>query len=161
LVVTLVFDSCHSGGATRGGDAGIAVRGIASIDTTARPTDSLVASPQELAQTWQAIVPTTTRSAKLSSGWLPDVAGSGFLAASRANELANEFAFEGSERNGALTYWLLDSLKQLGPRLTFNMLHDRILAKVHAKFQQQTPQLHGDGARVVFETASLPRPPSA
>jgi hypothetical protein len=161
LVVTLVFDSCHSGGATRGGDAGMAVRGIASIDTTARPTDSLVASPEELEQTWQSVAPAATRGGKLGSGWLPDVKGSVFLAACRANELANEFAFEGRERNGALSYWLLDSLKQLGPGLTFDMLHDRILAKVHAKFQQQTPQLHGDSARVVFETTSIPRPPSA
>jgi predicted phosphodiesterase len=159
LALTVVFDSCHSGGATRGGDSGVAVRGIDSIDTTPRPTSSLVASTEELEQGWQA--PEATRSGKLSSGWLPEIKGGVFLAACRANELANEFAFEGSERNGALTYWLLDSLKQLGPGLTFDMLHDRILAKVHAKFQQQTPQLQGDGSRVVFQTTAIPRPPSA
>jgi predicted phosphodiesterase len=161
LVVTLVFDSCHSGGATRGGDPGVATRGISSIDTTQRPTDSLVASQEELEQTWQGITPEATRSAQLGAGWFPEVKNSILLAACRANELANEFAFEGRERNGALTYWLLDGLKQLGPGLTFEMLHDRILAKVHAKFPQQTPQIHGDAARVVFDTAHVLRPPSA
>jgi predicted phosphodiesterase len=158
LVFTVVFDSCHSGGATRGGGES-AVRGIDSIDTTPRPTDSLVAPIDQLEQSWPSIE--ASRSAKVSSGWLPEITGGVFLAACRANELANEFAFEGRERNGALTYWLLDSLKQLGPGLTFEMLHDRILGKVHAKFQQQTPQLQGDGSRVVFETTAIPRPPSA
>lgn len=159
LVVTVVFDSCHSGGATRGFGGG-AVRGISSIDTTARPTDSLVAAPEELARTWRSVTPEQARNARLGSGWMPEMKGILLLAACRANELANEFAFDGRERNGALTYWLLDSLKQTGPGLTFKMLHDRILAKVHAKFSQQTPQLHGDGARVVFDTNRVARPPS-
>jgi predicted phosphodiesterase len=158
LIVTLVFDSCHSAGATRG--SGV-VRGISSIDTTERPSDSLVASQAELAKTWQDIKPDQTRSARLTSGWFPEMKNIILLAACRANELANEFAFEGTERNGALTYWLLDSLKQIGPSLTFEMLHDRILAKIRAKFTQQTPQLQGDGSRVVFDVYRVPRPPAA
>lgn len=162
LIVTVIFDSCHSGGATRGGGTpGVGVRGISSIDTTPRPTESLVASEAELEQTWQGVAPEATRSAQLGAGWLPPVKNSILLAACRADELANEFPFDGNESNGALTYWLLDSLKQIGPELTFDMLHDRILAKVHAKFRQQTPQLHGEGSRVVFDTAHVPRPPSA
>jgi predicted phosphodiesterase len=161
IIVTLIFDSCHSGGATRGGDPGVAMRGIASIDTTVRPTGSLVASQEELEQTWREVAPEATRSAQLGAGWFPQMKNSILLAACRANELANEFAFEGFERNGALTYWLLDSLKQLGPGLTFEMMHDRILAKVHASFPEQTPQLHGESARVVFGTTQVVRPPSA
>lgn len=161
LLVTLVFDSCHSGGATRGGTPGAAVRGIPSIDTTPPPTDSLVGTPEELEMNWQAAAPLATRGAELGAGWFPQTPGSVLLAACRANELANEFPFEGNESNGALTYWLLDSLKQLGPGLTFEMMHDRILSKVHAKFPRQTPQLHGDGARVLFDAQRVPRPPAA
>lgn len=162
LLVTLVFDSCHSGGATRGGGTpGAAVRGIASIDTSEPPKDSLVATAEELELTWRAAPPDATRGAQLGAGWFPQTPGSVLLAACRANELANEFPFEGNESNGALTYWLLDSLKQLGPDLTFEMMHDRILAKVHAKFPRQTPQLHGDGSRVVFDAGHVLRPPSA
>lgn len=159
LVATIVFDSCHSGGATRGFGGG-AVRGIPVIDTTERLTESLVAPREDLSATWRAIPVAQTRSAQFGGGWVPEMPDTLLLAACRANELANEYAFEGEERNGALTYWLLDSLKQIGPGLTFKMVHDRILAKVHAKFPQQTPQLHGDGARVVFDTARVPRPPS-
>lgn len=162
LLVTLVFDSCHSGGATRGGTPGAAVRGIASIDTTPPPTtDGLVATAEELELTWRDATPEATRGAQLGAGWFPETPGSVLLAACRANELANEFPFQDNVSNGALTYWLLDSLKQLGPGFTFEMLHDRLLAKVHAKFPRQTPQLHGDGARVVFDVSRVPRPPSA
>jgi hypothetical protein len=100
LIVTVVFDSCHSGGATRGiGDG--AVRGISSIDTTERPTDSLVASAEELKQTWMGIPSSNTRSAALGSGWFPEMENTVLLAACCANELANEFAFEGRRSDGA------------------------------------------------------------
>jgi hypothetical protein len=157
LFVTVVLDSCHSGGATRGLGGG-ATRGISSIDTTERPTESLVATREDLARTWASLPPAQTRDAQLGGGWVPEMKNTLLLAACRANELANEFAFQGEERNGALTYWLLDSLRQIGPGLTFKMLHDRILAKVHTKFPQQTPQLHGDGSRVVFDTNRVPQP---
>src|SRR5205085_3979424 len=122
LLVTLVFDSCHSGGATRGGTPGAAVRGIAGIDRTPPPTDSLVGTIEELELTWRAAPPEATRGAQLGAGWFPQLPGSVLLAACRANELANEFPFEGTESNGALTYWLLDSLRRLGRTLTFAML---------------------------------------
>jgi predicted phosphodiesterase len=160
LVVTIILDSCHSGGATRGLGGG-AVRGISSIDTSTRPGDSLVATSEALEAFWQGIPQEQTRSAQLSSGWFPAMKDTVLIAACRANELANEFAFEGRERNGALTYWLLDSLKQVGPGLTYSMLHDRLLAKVHAKFQQQTPQLLGNGERTVFGIDRVNRPPAS
>ncbi|MEP6922348.1 MAG: metallophosphoesterase [bacterium] len=155
LIVTVVLDSCHSGGATRGFSGG-AVRGIASIDTTERPGESLVASRDELLANWRGIPVGQTRGTKVGGGWMPEVPGTLLLAACRANELANETTFDAG-RNGALTYWMLDSLKQIAPTLTFRMLHDRILAKVHATFKEQTPQLHGDGSRIVFGTRRLPQ----
>jgi|GEM_PF-172128 len=148
LLVTLVLDSCHSGGATRGMSGG--VRGISSVDTTRRPTDSLVASREELSQTWRDMAHGKTRSINTASGWFPEMKGYVLLAACRANELANEYAFDGNQRNGALTYWLLDALKQSGSGLTYRMLYNRIVAKVHAKFVEQTPQLEGEGNREVF-----------
>jgi hypothetical protein len=150
LLVTLILDSCHSGGATRGGVEGAAVRGIPTIDTRKPPQDSLVAPLEELARTWSESTPSNTRSVSAPSGWLPEQKGYVMLAACRANELANEFPFDGKERNGALTYWLLDALKQNGPGFTYRMLYNRIMAKVHAKFVDQTPQLEGEGNREVF-----------
>lgn len=148
LLVTVVFDSCHSGGATRG-NAKAVCRGIGSPDTRILDTRSLVATPEQLEAVWRR-PGAAARSLKPGSGWLIEPEGYVFLAACRAQESAFEYPFDGGEPNGALTYWLLDSLRQLGPTLTYKVLHDRILAKIHAQFSTQTPQLQGEGARLVF-----------
>jgi hypothetical protein len=149
LRLTVVFDSCHSGGATRG-RGGAVKRGISRVDTTARPTDSLVASPAALAAAWQGSSGGRTRSTNSASGWLLEPKGYTFFAACRANESAFEYPFNGIENNGALTYWMLDTLRQAGPNFTYKMLHDRILAKVHGQFAEQTPLLQGEGDLLIF-----------
>ncbi|MCX6046539.1 MAG: caspase family protein [Chloroflexi bacterium] len=148
LVLTVVLDSCHSGGATRGLGGAVA-RGIPDIDTTLRPTASLVASAPALVATWQA-AGGATRAAKPASGWLLEPRGYTLFAACRAAESAYEDAFDGREKNGALTYWLLDSLRSAGPDFSYQIIYDRILAKVHGRFEQQTPLLQGEGDRRVF-----------
>jgi Caspase domain len=153
LIVTVVLDSCHSGGATRGAGEEIGVRGIDSVDTTPRPTNSLVASPAELAATWQSLGGGMKRNLAVGAGWLPEPKGYTLLAACRPSEFAYEFAFDGKERNGALTYWLLRSLQQISPDLTYKMIYGRILAKIHSQFPSQTPQLQGEGTRIVFGSA--------
>jgi hypothetical protein len=157
LIVTIVLDSCHSGGATRG-NGGATVRGINAIDTTVRQKQSLVAPDGELIETWKSLSGGATRNVKLGSGWLLEPKGYVFLGACRASESAYEYKFDGSENNGALTYWLIDSLKQVGPGVTYKQLHDRILAKVHSQFEQQTPQLQGEGNRVVFGSDQIQSP---
>jgi len=146
LRVTIVLDSCHSGGATRGPDS--AIRGVAFIDRTERPSESLVGNLEELRSAWETQAgPEATRS--LTSVTRP--AEYVLLAACRPSEFANEYAFNGRQRNGALTYWLLDTLKQEGPTPTFQMIHDRIVAKIHEKFPGQTSVLIGDPGRVAFQ----------
>jgi hypothetical protein len=98
----------------------------------------------------------TTRNVKLGSGWLPEPKGYVLLAACRAHEFAREFPFDGKEYSGALTYWLLDTLKQIASNFTYKMLHDRIIAKVHSQFSEQTPQLEGEGNRIVFGRDQAP-----
>lgn len=155
LLVTLVLDSCHSGGATRGQGGG-AVRGITRIDTTPPPEESAVAPKEELVKTFREMPPAATRNVSAASGWrLPAPKNFVLMAACRANELANEYAFDGNERNGALTYWMLDALRQMGDGYTYKMLYNRVVAKVHAKFVDQTPQLEGDGDRELFGGVQL------
>ncbi|MGI8587936.1 MAG: caspase family protein [Chloroflexia bacterium] len=149
LGVTIVLDSCHSGGATRGQDD-FAVRGIGGVDTTYRPARTLLAPRDEIEAAHRVATARGTRILASGSGWLPAPQSYVLLAACRPTELACEFAFDGTERNGALTYWLLDSLRDIGPGLTYKMVHDRVLAKVHGQFDQQTPQLEGDDSLVVF-----------
>jgi hypothetical protein len=157
LVVTVVLDSCHSGGTTRAGDSAIRGADRETVDTTPRPTESLVASAEDLAKTWQDLAEETTRSGKSNISFLPGTKGYVMLAACRPSELANEYPFNGKENNGALTYWLLDSLKNYSPDLTYRVIYDRINAKVHSKFPSQTPMLFGEGNRLVFgsDSASL------
>ncbi|HEX9962741.1 MAG TPA: caspase family protein, partial [Pyrinomonadaceae bacterium] len=155
LLVTLVLDSCHSGGATRG-SGGAVTRGITSIDTRKPPEQSSVADKQVLIESFREMPSSATRSVNAASGWrLPTPKNCVIISACRANELANEYAFDGSERNGALTYWMLDALKQIGEGYTYKMLYNRVVAKVHAKFVDQTPQLEGDSDREIFGGGKL------
>ncbi len=155
LHVTIVLDSCHSGGATRGvrdAVSDVAVRGVDFIDRTERPLESLVAPREELEKSWAAlgkVAPGSAATRNLATG---DNRGEGYtlFAACRPGELANEAVFEGTERNGALTFWLLDTLQQLDPDMTVKMVHDRVVAKVHSRFESQVPVLQGDPGRAVF-----------
>ena len=153
LVVTVGLDSCHSGGAARniGDNCDIRRSETGGVDTTQRPTDSLVASRDELAQTWQSLAQNNKNTRNVtSSGWLPEPKGYTLFAACRDNEYAYEFAFDGKERNGALTYWLLRSLEKFGKEVTAKTLHNHIFGKVHTQFEKQTPMLQGESDRSFF-----------
>ncbi len=160
LFVTLVLDSCHSGSATRAGAAsseavvaGATVRGSGSIDTRSKP--SLVASDEELVSNWLRLSPPVKRDFYVGSGWLPDPQGYVLLAACRAHEGAHEYPFDGVNKQGALTYWLLDSFGKFGDGATYRRLHQYIQAKISEQFEQQNPQVEGEGDRVVFGRESI------
>ena len=146
LIVSVVLDCCHSGGMTRG-PADVAVRGISSIDTTARPPGSLVGTVTELGDTWLQPSSENSRAVTTVHSWLSAPQGYVLLSACRSVELAHESSYDGKERNGALTWWLFDSLHEFSGGVTWKQLHDRVLPKVHSDFQSQTPQLQGEGDR--------------
>jgi hypothetical protein len=157
LNVTLVLDSCHSGGATRGEPAfpgleqnGIAVRTIEDVRDTLPPPRIPVASDAELATTFQALAVNPTRDFQVGNAWQLEPKGYLLLAACRASEYAYEQVFDGARQSGALTYWLLDSLERLGADVPAKTLYNRVLAKVHTYFRQQTPQLQGVTDRAFF-----------
>lgn len=165
LVVTVVLDSCHSGGATHGGGRrglrqknGTAVRSLGIIGDVFPPPESPVAPDEELAASWHERSRAPARDLDVGSSWLIEPKGYVLLAACRPSEYAYEHAFDGAEQTGVLTYWLLDSLRSLGVRVTFKTLYDRVLAKVHSRFPNQTPQLQGECDRVIFASAKV-RPP--
>jgi Caspase domain len=159
LVVTVVLDSCYSGSATRG-EGGAVVRGHSTADLTERPMESLVAAKDALLASWNSLLADRPDGVKPGSGWLPEPRGYVLLAACRSFEGANEYAFDGQQKSGVLTHWLLDALSRIGPNLTYRMLHNRIVPMVHAMFSQQTPQLQGEGDRVVFGIDQLQRQPA-
>jgi caspase domain-containing protein len=154
LLVTLVLDSCHSGGMTRGG-GGAVPRGTDIIDRTARPNESLVASIDELSNTWQRLskdgsLEQTRDMNSEGNNWLPRPKGYVLLAACRPSELAYEYPFEANERNGALTYFLLKCLSNIDSNITYKIIYDQLVAKIHSRFPMQTPIIEGEVGRVVF-----------
>lgn len=149
LIVTMVLDSCHSGGATRDIQGDDRVRGGGFIDTTSRPSDSLVASVDKLTQNWQTLS-ANSRNIKVVNGLLPEPKGYTLIAACRDNELAYEDVFEGTERNGALTYFLLQELRKSGKEIGAKVLFDRISNLVHNRFDRQTPILLGETKKTFF-----------
>ena len=144
-VTTVIFDSCHSGGATRGD---CAIRGSENnlVDDTERNQESLVASRQELIDNWKML----TQNDPVSAGWLPNKDDYVFLAACRPAEFAYEYAVNGGQRNGALTYWMMDTLTSSTSVLTYKSLYSRVKGMIQSKFPQQLPMLTGNGDREVF-----------
>nr|MDJ0596762.1 caspase family protein [Pleurocapsa sp. MO_226.B13] len=78
-----------------------------------------------------------------------------FLAACGPSEYSYEYAVNDEQRQGALTYWLLDTLSQIIPELTYKKLYDIVSAKIKQKFPNQTPMLLGESNRFVFSTEYL------
>lgn len=144
LVVTVILDSCHSGGATRGD---YAIRGSGETDTTIRPNESLVASRDQLIDNWRSLTDGTPHTT-----WIPESKDYVVLAACRPTESAYEYAVHGKERHGALTYWMLDTLNTMPETPTYKVLHDRVGAKIQSRFSNQMPMLLGEGDRAIFGT---------
>lgn len=145
-IVTVIFDSCHSGGATRG-DCAIRGSETHEIDTAPRSKDSLVASREELLNNWRIL---TQADPEISTGWLPKTQDYVFLAACRPSEYAYEYVVNGGKRNGALTYWTIDTLSSSKSPLTYRSLYSRVKGMIQSKFPQQLPMLTGNSDRLVF-----------
>jgi hypothetical protein len=148
LLVTVTLDCCHSGGLTRGEAV---ARGVDAIDQAERPAETLAAAgTAALLATWQGLTTGTRAGAPLGASGLPASDELVVLAACRPQEQAFEYPFDGRQKSGALTYWLLDTLHAAQPGLTYRHLHQRVLARVQSRFSNQRPQLYGDGSRLIF-----------
>lgn len=158
LVVTLVLDSCHSGGAVRDKEDD-RVRAGGFIDMTSRPTDSLVTSLQQLEENWNKSTE-NNRNITVTNGLLPEPQGYTLIAACRDHESAFEDIFEGTERNGALTYFMLKALQEFGTEIYSQDLFNRIYNFVHNRFEQQTPMLIGETNRTFFGGQSVVSSPT-
>jgi pimeloyl-ACP methyl ester carboxylesterase len=85
------------------------------------------------------------------------------LAGCRDRELSNEYwaKSEGQEGvwHGALTYFTLQTLRQMAPETTYAELHERVATQVNAIYRDQTPQCEGNRDRVVFKGLQVQRDP--
>ncbi|MEM6453241.1 MAG: caspase family protein, partial [Cyanobacteria bacterium P01_D01_bin.105] len=154
LIVTIVLDSCHSGGATRGEDCDI--RGGEAVDMTPQAMKSLVAPEEVLKSNWKALVDGSSATA---SPWLPAAREYVCLAACRPTERAYEYSANGKDRNGAFTFWMIDTLTNNSvSNLDYRSLYERVSAKIQSRFPNQLPMLMGEENRLVFGTDLANRP---
>ena len=153
--VTLIFDCCHSGSMAR--DAfGDRERWIPADD---RPAEQLQ---------WDVTGSPLLDAAEASqsrgirdvgpSGWLPRGDGYVLLAGSEDAESSWELttsASEGAITHGALTYFLLQELRQVGPGTTYREVYERVHPLVTAKYPRQHPQIEGKQDREIFDTRDV------
>lgn len=161
LSVTVVLDSCHSGGATRRArEEGPRARGALGI-ACPRPVSNAVAPREDLLPFWDWLRGPDLGQASRASGarWLPEPRGYVLLAASQERELAFEDLYDDRRPGGALTHFLLETLAtEPDPgSLTYRDLFARIAPEVQSAirdrsggFKAQNPQLEGDADRCLL-----------
>jgi hypothetical protein len=157
LRVTLVLDSCHSGGALhrihRDGIEGAVVRQVPEAHVPNVP--SAVAKRELLMRAWQSLWQENVAMRNLAlQSWLP-VERYVLFAACRPSERAFEYPFEEGEPQGALTYALLDNLTKNGLEQSCDRIQKTVVATVHGTLKNQTPMLVGDGARRFLDGAPV------
>jgi hypothetical protein len=134
--VTFMFDSCHSGSATRAAlrekPEGAAVRWVVP--------DSR--SPEEPAH----LQPGTEKSdgERAEGAWIP-TGTHVFISGCRAEELSNEYPIDGRQQ-GAMTYHLCTQFRD-GAELTWESAVEAAAAAVSEDFPEQHPQLEAPDDR--------------
>jgi hypothetical protein len=150
LLVTVVLDCCHSGSATRG-TGNRQVRGIVDIYQS-HPMDDRPPPNHEIAK----LYPVNGAVYAADITLLREPLGYTVFAACRQNEFAWEDELENGIIHGALTYWLLDTLRcSGGTTVSSAMLYRRVCAMVRNWFVDQTPMLSGETNRLFFDAGDV------
>lgn len=143
LRVTLVLDCCFSGAVVRHSDLnGESIRGVdfdPHIDAAYPP--KLDAGPG------YQVNSSPLRDSRMLPRWLVDPSGYTILTACGPHEKAQELKFEGGERSGALSYFLLralTSLKTSGVEITHQSLYQHLRILFHVYWPQQNPMRYGN-----------------
>ncbi|KAF3277982.1 hypothetical protein TWF970_004862 [Orbilia oligospora] len=157
LIVTLVLDCCHSGGANRSGGPGCGpsggtIRGIDRVGKNIPERDFSLLSPQkELIAVWKEPEPKNQRAATVENHWLLESRGYAFLAACRTNEFAMEDVFD-KKTQGLLTHTMINIIKASTASLTYYGLYNLVRAKVLEHNSQQTVVLGGEADRIFLSS---------
>jgi hypothetical protein len=150
--INLFFDSCHSGTITR---AILDAEGeYAEGQDRYLPPATYEITPPPPARR----VGGGTRSMG-PSDWMPLSDGYISISACLALERAREdnFGFLGRKRHGILTYYLLETMGNVGPETTYYDIWNDVRIKVTQRNRWQNPQIEGAYERKVFGGASMPR----
>ncbi|MHC0067045.1 caspase family protein [Nostoc sp. UIC 10890] len=146
--ITLIFDSCHSGGIVRD-PFGASDRWV---EPDTRPIEQLPPSP----------VSTTRSNAGTrdigSSGWLPMSDRYVLIAGCTATESSWEYCKRegnGEIPHGALTYFLCKELRSVQSGTTYRDIFQRVSIQVTAYKSVQHPQMEGAEDRELFNVHDI------
>lgn len=145
--ITLIFDSCHSGGIVRD-PFGASDRWV---EPDTRPIEQLPPSPVSMTRSRGG-----TRDIG-PSGWLPMSDRYVLIAGCSAEEKASDSVKEdGSEINhGALTYFLCKELRSVQSGTTYRDIFQRVSIEVTKNKSTQHPQLEGARDREFFNVHDI------
>ena len=169
ILTTLVFDSCHSGGATRSAETTwrrCATDGDPShgdpYGTLDRPSTQRTSHDlNAMADAWLRLCGSgsggrTRAAVPARTPWLPPARSYVLLAACLEHQAALEVSLDDATRHGVLTHAYLEAIASLEGAQSWQAVFDRVHASVHHRFPEQTPQLIGDLDRQVLGLALLP-----
>ncbi|MBX3001579.1 MAG: caspase family protein [Caldilineaceae bacterium] len=157
-VVTIFLDCCHSGSGTREAekpDLSKPLTRRGPLDLRVRPTETLI---DGVRLTGVVDIPDAARN---PSGWqIRQDSQHVLLAGCRDEELSHEYRSpETGDWHGATTYFLIKSLQNYHPDLTWSEVYDFVQARVNAIYARQRPQLEGPANRQVFGGVLAPETP--
>jgi hypothetical protein len=150
VALTVIFDCCHSGTATRAvmpPDAPVVPRYLPS------PWDLVAAeSGRRMRGALRATVHGASAAARKKSDVVAADIPEILISGCRATQTSADARIGGSF-NGALTYNLAATLRDAKGKISYRELHSKVLARLKADGFDQVPQLEGRKAR--FEQAFL------
>ncbi|KAF4979210.1 hypothetical protein FDECE_18102 [Fusarium decemcellulare] len=154
LIVTVVLDCCHSGGANRGprDSKGDLIRGIDTIDRHNLKTDKSDFPKEKLSEVMSSSAEDQWRRSSVRDHWLIGSSGYMFLAACQAHEGARECRFN-DRSQGLLTHSLLETLKCNPHPITYHHLWTLVKAKVAERGAQHVV-LGGEASRLFCSSDS-------
>ncbi|MBC8423731.1 caspase family protein [bacterium] len=141
--VTLTFDCCYSGTATRAGR--MLVRGQSPPDEdAARRSPAAGGAPDG--------------DSGIASASHPAARGYVVMSATSQGQLASETEDDGGTAMGLFTYALIAAAEAAGPETTYRDLYERVADVMLRRNRRQTPQLEGELDRLLFAGAAAPPP---
>ncbi|PWY92191.1 hypothetical protein BO70DRAFT_357336 [Aspergillus heteromorphus CBS 117.55] len=134
LVVTVVFDCCHSGGLSRGRFDRNRIRGIGKVDHTILERDVSSFSEDELRPVARS---PGFRGVTVQNNWLLGSRCHVFLAACQSQQVALEYD-DVDASTGLLTHFLIQSIRKASRPLTYRQLYNVMTPQIAAYAQQVT-----------------------
>jgi len=136
--VLVILDSCHSGSGTRAAE-GSSIR-LAPRDARDRPLDTFIPGVATRATSSAAVDPAKGSPDSVTGEWFSLPHGRHVvISACRAEESAREKPMPDGDIRGVLSYYLLDTLQQVGPNLSYRDVFSRANALVQNIVTEQNP----------------------